>query len=516
MTKHLLIWISLILIVCLSPAAQADAGQIKVALFVGGGTEPSEFTKEFRNSNDPAIYCEKVDSNDIRNGVLTNFDALVIPGGSASVESRSLGKEARDNIRQFVSNGGIYLGVCAGAYLASQNEPTDLGFLPVVTADAKHWFRVDPDNGPLVDIELTPAGMEVFGINQSRIKLIYENGPIFAPPTQKPDDSFTPLAYFRSEVVADGGTPGVMINSPAIILARYGRGSVLSISPHPEETPGFKETELHAIHWLYNHRVPRAAATSLPPPNQPVRTQQQSQPKTQSQLSQQISLSDQAFKLADSIFDQASVVNYVHREVPASEQVTTGSDGTVKARTDCSGFISYVVHSIAPRHYQIIRSREPDWSYPQAKVWARYFATLDPDTPEDGWMRVGNWQDLRQGDIMAWQEGSSAGGNTGHVMMAAGRPSSIQQNYGHRYFEIPVIDSSSVYHFAPEYLPPSAHQRHRDGLGMGVVRIILSDNNVPIGYWAGTFWGEGDTPISGPKLSRVITFARMVSLEASN
>ncbi len=512
MTKHLLIWISLLLIAYSSPAAQADSGQIKVALFVGGGTEASEFTKEFRNSNDPAISYEQVDSNDIRNGALSNFDALVVPGGSASVESRSLGKEARDNIRQFVSNGGIYLGVCAGGYLASQDEPTDLGFLPVETADGDHWFRVDPDNGPLVDIELTPAGMEVFGINQNKIKLIYENGPIFAPPTQKPDDSFTPLAYFRSEVVADGGTPGVMINSPAIILARYGRGSVLSISPHPEETPGFKESELHAIHWLYDHR--RKATTSAIS----VSPSKQLPPQTVQSINAQpsSSLNEQALKLAESIFDQAGVVRYVHNEVPAANQIFKDSDGTVEAKTDCSGFISYVIHSIAPRHYRVIREQEPNASYPQAKIWARYFDTLDSNQPKDGWLRINNWHDLRPGDIIAWQESGSAAGNTGHVMMVAAKPSSIQQNYGYHFFEIPVIDSSSVYHFAPEYLPPKAGQKHRNGVGMGVVRIILSDSDVPIGYWSGTYWGEGDKPINGPGFSKMVRFARMMPLTDSD
>ncbi len=549
LSKHLTVLFAYLLLLVLQLPGLAQTEKIKVALFVGGGTEPDEFLKEFRNNVDDSIYWERIDSDDIRNGALDNFDALVIPGGSASAESRSMGGIARENIRRFVSQGGIYLGVCAGGYLASSDEPTDLGFLPVETADGDHWFRVDPDNGPLVDIELTPAGMEVFGINQSHIKLIYENGPIFAPPTQKPDDTFTPLAYFRSEVVADGGQRGVMINSPAIILARYGKGSVLSISPHPEETPDYKQAEIRAIHWLYNHRPNSSSKTSSQPvtaapsrtPSQPVTAASprtllppitaassgpsrgalhapaqntQATPPQTDPSGPASPLSAQALKLAESIFDNASDVKYVHHEVPASQQVETESDGTLEAHTDCSGFISYIVHAVAPRHYQEVRSREPDWSYPQAKIWATFFNSLDSGTPEGGWLRIDNWKDLRPGDIAAWKE--VGGENTGHVMMVAARPGPVVENNGYRYIELPVIDSSTTYHFTPEYLPPKAGQKHRNGVGMGIIRLMLSDDDQVIGYWAGTYWGEGDKPIKGPADCRMIRFARLMPLTATD
>lgn len=231
-------------------------------------------------------------------------------------------------------------------------------------------------------------------------------------------------------------------------------------------------------------------------------------------------LSEQAVKLAESVFDRANVVRYVHRRASASRQVITEPDGTVEARTDCSGFISYIVHSIAPRHYQVVRRREPQASYPQAKIWARFFDTLDSNRPHDGWLGIGNWWDLRPGDMIAWVKGKSvsrASKNTGHVMMVVGAPSELQQERGFRYIEVPVIDSSTTYHFGPERLPPDARQKHRDGLGVGCVRIVLSEADAPIGYWAGTYWGEGHQQVNGPTLSNVIRFARMVPLhEAHN
>ena len=48
---------------------------------------------------------------------------------------------------------------------------------------------------------------------------------------------------------------------------------------------------------------------------------------------------------------------------------------------------------------------------------------------------------------------------------------------------------------------------------MGNVRIILSADNAPIGYWEGTYWGEGQKQISGPTFTNLVRFARMTPLE---
>lgn len=265
------------------------------------------------------------------------------------------------------------------------------------------------------------------------------------------------------------------------------------------------------------HQVVVAGHTNAPPAEQhpAARPVEHATAKAASQPTSEapLNLGERALQLAESIFDRASVVKYVHRDARAADQIEIDTDGTVEARTDCSGFISYIVHAIAPRHYKAVRSREPGWPYPQAKIWARFFNTLDTTQPTDGWLAVTNWRDLRPGDIVAWEEGNPNSSNTGHVTMVVSKPTSVQEVNGYKYIQIPVIDSSSVYHFAPEQLPPKAYQKHRNGLGMGGVRILLSDTGEPIGYWEGTYWGEGDEPVKGPTLSKMVRFGRMVPLE---
>lgn len=244
------------LLLCCCPKVtpvQADPSVIKVALFVDRGASDRakrNFKRLLGSSN--FIQYQAVYGDDIRNGSLKSFDALVVPGGSAAKEAVSMGPEARAEVRRFIEGGGVYLGVCAGAYLASRMRENYLGFLPLKTRDPEHWYRVD-DATP-VDVELTEGGMEVFGLDTPKVSIAYENGPIFAPPEGPVDDSFTPLGFFRSEVVGSGGERGVMLGAPAMIMTRYGRGIVLVSSPHPELTPGKHRMILNALRWLYDHR----------------------------------------------------------------------------------------------------------------------------------------------------------------------------------------------------------------------------------------------------------------------
>ena len=238
-------------------SVMAEGSRIRVALYVDrGASAPAKKAFKALLDRSDRIDWKSVEGDDIANGVLKDFDILLVPGGSAAKESKSMGKESREAVRRFVENGGAYMGVCAGAYLSSQAKENDLGLLPIDTLDKEHWYRVN--DGTPVDVELTPAGMEVFGVQKSRVRIVYENGPIFGAPEGKTDESFTPLGYFRSEVVADGGKRGVMLGAPAMIFSRYGKGEVLALSPHPEKTAGLRFMILRALTWLYEHqqRIP--------------------------------------------------------------------------------------------------------------------------------------------------------------------------------------------------------------------------------------------------------------------
>jgi hypothetical protein len=55
--------------------------------------------------------------------------------------------------------------------------------------------------------------------------------------------------------VAKNNAPkGVQINSPAIAVGPYGKGRVILISPHPEQTPGLEDLVRNAALWAVGKR----------------------------------------------------------------------------------------------------------------------------------------------------------------------------------------------------------------------------------------------------------------------
>jgi hypothetical protein len=62
----------------------------------------------------------------IASGELRDCCCVACPGGSVEGQSNALGKVGRQAIREFVANGGGYLGVCAGGFLAASHYNSDM------------------------------------------------------------------------------------------------------------------------------------------------------------------------------------------------------------------------------------------------------------------------------------------------------------------------------------------------------------------------------------------------------
>ncbi|MDQ5988023.1 MAG: hypothetical protein CSYNP_03776 [Syntrophus sp. SKADARSKE-3] len=68
-------------------------------------------------------------SEDVRQGALSSYRMIFVPGGWASNKLEALGKEGQEEIRRFVEKGGSYFGICGGAGMATEEG---IGLLPVV------------------------------------------------------------------------------------------------------------------------------------------------------------------------------------------------------------------------------------------------------------------------------------------------------------------------------------------------------------------------------------------------
>jgi glutamine amidotransferase-like uncharacterized protein len=213
------------------PAAQQA---IRVAIYQGEGS----FNKGIRNVERcvkllPGVTIERLSADEIRQGALGPFDVVVFSGGAASAQARSIGDEGRAEVRRFVEDGGGYLGVCAGAYLACAGYDWGVELISARALSDK-WQR----GTAVVDIELTPEGRQVFGRCDGPLPVKYENGPVFGPLERNDLPSFRTLASYATEVAENDTPAGIMIGSPAIAEAAYGAGRVIIMSPHPEDSAG--------------------------------------------------------------------------------------------------------------------------------------------------------------------------------------------------------------------------------------------------------------------------------------
>ena len=56
----------------------------------------------------------RLTAEEIRSGKLADVDVLIHPGGSGSKQGNALGEQGRLAVREYVNQGGGYLGVCGG------------------------------------------------------------------------------------------------------------------------------------------------------------------------------------------------------------------------------------------------------------------------------------------------------------------------------------------------------------------------------------------------------------------
>jgi len=67
---------------------------------------------------DAGLPFEIVTADNVRQGGLSGRPLLFVPGGWASKKIVALGEDGAEAVRKFVTDGGIYLGICGGAGLA--------------------------------------------------------------------------------------------------------------------------------------------------------------------------------------------------------------------------------------------------------------------------------------------------------------------------------------------------------------------------------------------------------------
>jgi len=188
-----------------------EVAKVEVCIYAGSGAV---------RAHDVEVALEKLgipytraDESSMRKRTLEGSSVLIMPGGHTGQIMDSLGKESFEHIRQFVSAGGGYIGICAGAYLAAETvevpgRPQGLGIIAV-----KNHRRAGEG---IKTIAATKSDHPVLAGCKETMQIWYENGP-----AMEPGEGVETLATY-----ADG--------SAAVVCSTYGKGRVILFSPHPE------------------------------------------------------------------------------------------------------------------------------------------------------------------------------------------------------------------------------------------------------------------------------------------
>lgn len=237
----------ILLAVLLDARAGETAKPIRVALFDDKGSAGPGIPKVSEQlARCPDVVLTKLSGPQIGDSSLKNagFDVVIFTGGSGSGQSKTIGETGVAQTRKFVENGGGYIGICAGAYLACEGFSWGVKILDAKTVSSK-WKR----GHGLVKLEMTDKGREILGLPAGQFDIKYGNGPIYTIAQSPVIPDFEPLAYYRTELAENDTPKGVMVNSPAMVIGTFGKGRVLCSSPHPEQTPGMESFIERAVKW---------------------------------------------------------------------------------------------------------------------------------------------------------------------------------------------------------------------------------------------------------------------------
>jgi putative intracellular protease/amidase len=227
-----------------APAHHGSA-TVRVGVYRDSGVSPKvTVLLDLLKTYDEMLVAE-LTGEEVRAGQLDQFDVVLFPGGSGSGEAKSLGEEGRQRVRSFVERGGGYLGICAGAYLATADYDWSLHILDAKVIDRQHWARGSGD----VEVALTDPGCKLLGAAGERATILYWQGPLLAPADKPEIPDYETLGTFATEIAKNGAPKGVMPGTTAIARGMFGKGRVLCFSPHPERTEGVQHFVRRAVKW---------------------------------------------------------------------------------------------------------------------------------------------------------------------------------------------------------------------------------------------------------------------------
>lgn len=165
-------------------------------------------------------YLGPGEPQDVTAEALHNVDLYIQPGGGQNIPAalHALGERRSNAIRQYVEQGGHYLGLCMGAYLADANN--------LALIEDELDTAVGRPGFPVHSIDDAAVAVRWFGHSD---RIFYQDGPYFPAFSGA---GFKPLGHYGNGDISAAAY-------------RYGSGKVVLSGPHPEASrTWFEQAEL--------------------------------------------------------------------------------------------------------------------------------------------------------------------------------------------------------------------------------------------------------------------------------
>ena len=224
--------------------AQQEEGvkqTLKVGLYLDEGCRgngPFNWARLLANS--PQIELTLLNGKGIRDGRLSEIQLLLCPGGGGARQIGAMRPEGYMNVKKFVEEGGMYLGICAGSYNA-MNRAGRFGFLA---------YDYIQGAGKLADLEVdfNAEGAKMLGIAPGKRVVRYNGGNIMKATDPIDKGQSKVLSVFNSSVSGYGKVALNFLGTPSVVYGTYGKGKVLVSSFHPES---YESTHDIALGYIY-------------------------------------------------------------------------------------------------------------------------------------------------------------------------------------------------------------------------------------------------------------------------
>ena len=176
-------------------------------------------------------------------------------------------------------------------------------------------------------------------------------------------------------------------------------------------------------------------------------------------------------------------------DVPTSyyTHTTYMNESTGTRRTDCSGFVDYVMTRTQPTAFKLVPHNSG--ARPLADDWYNYLAgrsTTSTTSSAGSFRRIARVQDLKPGDLVVWLTPSDVvSNNTGHIMIVRVAPTK-----GSRAGEwlVPIMDSTS----SPHSTADSRGKSHT-GPGQGTIGLKVDGSGAAVAYyWSGGYSSKAE------------------------